>query len=404
MKVLQINCVYNSGSTGKITHDLHKGLTARGIQSVVCYGRGKTAGESGVIRICSDGYARMNHLFSRFWGIAYGGCHLSTRRLIRILEREKPDVVHLQCINGHFLNIYRLLSWLKASGIPTVLTLHAEFMYTANCAHGLECEKWKTGCGNCPRWKQATHSLFWDRTGTSWQKMHAIYRDWQNLTVVGCSDWILGRAAQSGEMKNRRLCRTHNGIDIQTVFYPRTGAEEKIRAGYGIPPEKKLILFVSPAFSEAKGFDLLLKLIDSTENLPFSYLLVGEDTCLQKSNAAVVGKVADQDFLAQLYSAADALVICSRCETYPTVCLEATCCGTPVAGFAVGGVKETIPPGMGGTVPFGDLEGMKRLLLEITQSRPDQNTVEAARAYHSKDRMIEEYIRLYDSLLQKHEK
>ena len=26
MKVLQVNCVYKKGSTGKITYDLHKGL------------------------------------------------------------------------------------------------------------------------------------------------------------------------------------------------------------------------------------------------------------------------------------------------------------------------------------------------------------------------------------------
>lgn len=40
MKILQINCVYNKGSTGKITYELHKGLIGEGIKSVA-YTRGK---------------------------------------------------------------------------------------------------------------------------------------------------------------------------------------------------------------------------------------------------------------------------------------------------------------------------------------------------------------------------
>ena len=35
MKVIQINCVYNTGSTGKITYDLHNELDKKGIQNLV---------------------------------------------------------------------------------------------------------------------------------------------------------------------------------------------------------------------------------------------------------------------------------------------------------------------------------------------------------------------------------
>ena len=39
MKILQINCVYDYGSTGKLTKCIHEGLMQRGIESVVLYGR-----------------------------------------------------------------------------------------------------------------------------------------------------------------------------------------------------------------------------------------------------------------------------------------------------------------------------------------------------------------------------
>ena len=113
MKVLQINSVYGKGSTGKITQDLHRALQDRGIDSVVCYGRGGKVREPGVYKTCGELYSKCNNLLSRFTGIMYGGCFFSTNRLIRIIQKEKPDVVHLQCINGYFVNIYRLVIWLK---------------------------------------------------------------------------------------------------------------------------------------------------------------------------------------------------------------------------------------------------------------------------------------------------
>ena len=106
MKVMQINCVYNSGSTGKIVHDLHNELIANGIESVVCYGRGKKVKEKNVYKTCGELYSKVNNLFSRITGIMYGGCFFSTNKLLRIIKKEKPDVVHLHCLNGYFVNIY----------------------------------------------------------------------------------------------------------------------------------------------------------------------------------------------------------------------------------------------------------------------------------------------------------
>ena len=40
MKILQVNNVYAEKSTGKITQDVHKGLLARGHESLVVFGRG----------------------------------------------------------------------------------------------------------------------------------------------------------------------------------------------------------------------------------------------------------------------------------------------------------------------------------------------------------------------------
>lgn len=113
MKVLQVNCVYGVGSTGKITAEIHSGLQKNGIDSIVCYGRGESTEQIGVYKTCGELYSKINHFYAKLRGQLYGGCFLSTDKLIAIIKREKPDVVHLQCINGYFVNIFKLLGWLK---------------------------------------------------------------------------------------------------------------------------------------------------------------------------------------------------------------------------------------------------------------------------------------------------
>lgn len=394
MKVLQINCVYREGSTGKITQDIHENLLLNGEESIVLCGR-RGNNQTGVYSIVSEQYAKMNNLCSRVTGIRYGGCILSTEKIKRMIGREKPDIVHLQCINGFFCNIFRLLTFLKKSEIPTVLTLHAEFMYTANCSHAGACDKWKKGCHHCQVNKTKLHSLFFDRTAMSWKRMHEIYKDWNNLHVVACSEWIQSRALQSGEMAKRDIRVIHNGIDNEAVFYPRTHAVKRIQTQYKLPIDKKYILYVSPGFSELKGFDLFEKLVRCCEKMPFHFLLVGGDYDEYYDNMTVIGRVNDCNLLADLYSGADALVVCSRYDTYPTVCLEAISCGTPVVAFDVGGVGETITEGMGGVVPLGNVEAMRDMLLDITHKKPAMEIVQKARYLHAKQRMLEEYEKLY---------
>lgn len=127
----------------------------------------------------------------------------STNRLISVIKKEKPDIVHLQCINGYFVNIYRLINWLKKNNIKTVVTLHAEFMYTANCGHAFECEKWKTGCGKCPRLKRETKSLFIDGTAYSWRKMKKAFDGFknENLVITSVSLWLMERQVQHRYLK-----------------------------------------------------------------------------------------------------------------------------------------------------------------------------------------------------------
>lgn len=400
MKVIQVNCVYEEGSTGKITADIHRYLEQAGIESKVLYGRGNALPEENVIRLCGNLYGKINNAASRVTGLMYGGCRFSTDRAIAIIERERPDIVHLQCINGYFLNIYRLITWLKERKIPTVLTLHAEFMYTANCGYALECNRWKQGCGKCPRLKKETKTLFFDRTNRSWCLMKNAFDGFNKLTVVSVSPWLQERAMQSPILADKKHCVIFNGLDTKNVFHPYDTVD--IKRQYELQ-NKKIIFHVTPRFSTAKGHMkggyYVLKLAERMRNLPVKFVIAGnyDPEINVPDNVLLLGHVSDQKILAKFYSMADITLLTSQKETFSMVTAESLCCGTPVVGFKAGAPEQITIEEFSTFVEFGDLDRLQAAAEQwINIEQPKEMTLIAASKY-DKTIMCREYERLYQN-------
>lgn len=398
MKILQVNCVYQTGSTGKIVYDLHTGLQTQGVESVVCYGRGETISEPGVYKTCGELYSKANNLLSRVTGIMYGGCWFSTNRLISIIQEEKPDVVHLQCINGYFVNIYRLIAWLKKNHIKTVLTLHAEFMYTANCGYALDCEKWKTGCGSCPRRRQETKSWFLDGTARSWKRMKKAFDGFEeDCIVTSVSPWLMERAKQSPILKNFRHVTVLNGLDT-AVFHPIDGSDLLKKHGL---ENKRVVLHVTAAFSldpqHIKGGYYVAELAKRMPDVAF-VVIGSRDTSLElPSNVYNIGRVENQRELAAWYSAADVTLLTSKKETFSMVTAESLCCGTPVVGFKAGAPEMIALPEWSAFVEYGDVDA----LYATTQAFLQKTFVvdDTAKCAYSRETMCNMYMKVYEELL-----
>lgn len=401
MKLLQINCVYLKGSTGKITQCIHETLAEQGVESLVCYGRGEEVDSPGVIKTCGEVYAKLNNLRSRITGLMYGGCGVSTARLIRIIEKEKPDVVHLQCINGYFVNIYRLVRWLNDNKIKTVLTLHAEFMYTANCGHAFECENWKSGCGNCPDRKKATKSLFFDRTADSFRKMRAAFTDFgERIAVVSVSPWLMERAKQSPILADLEHRVVLNGVDTE-VFACRD--RDALRRQYGLEGER-MVFHVTADFCDTpghgKGGSHVIELARRNPDVKF-YVAAGRQQIHSglPENLVLLGNIRDQQILAQYYAMADVTLVTSRRETFSMPCAESLCCGTPVVGFRAGAPEMIALPQYSEFVPYGDLEALNTALHARLDQPADRIAVSnmAAETY-SDQTMAENYLKIYRTL------
>lgn len=404
MKVLRVNVVYNRGSTGKTVADLHHMSQKSGYESIVCYGRQPQPEEHNVYKISSELEGKLNVLWNRITGIPYSGAYLATARLIKLILTEKPNVVHLHCINGHFVNIARLLHFLKDNNIPTVLTLHAEFMYTGGCGHAFECEKWKTGCGRCPRLWDATHAYFFDRTHTTWQRLADAFIGFNHLIITAVSPWLAERARQSPFLKDKRIIVVENGIDTDQVFRPASFSD--LRDKHQLANEK-IVLHVTANFSaeygHPKGGWFVIALAERLIDLKLKFLIVGaRDT--QRSlpaNMINVGRIEDQHALAAYYSLANLTVITSKRETFSKVCAESLACGTPVVGFKAGGPEIITLNEYSEFVDFGELDALEIAVRNwITKKQNIQHELrEKAREHYSREKMSDAYTKIYNMLI-----
>lgn len=412
MKVIQINCVYKKGSTGKIVYDLHREYLKRGIDSQVFYGRGEKITEPGVYKFCTETESYATHFASKITGYLYGGCFFSTRALEKRIEAEQPDVVHLQCINGYSVNIYHLLNWLKVHHVKTVATLHAEFMYTGGCGHSIDCNQWstRTGCGHskndggCPRRHEDIDSWFFDRTPDMWRKMRDAFTGFrkEDLIITSVSPWLMGRAKQSPFLKEYRHETVLNGLDTR-IFHCRPS--NTIREKLGLS-DSKVIVHVTSGFSadpnNIKHGDLLVRLAGELSNNIY-IVVVGNNNYEGDlpSNIICAGPVADQQQLAEYYSMADLTLLTSERETYSMVVAESLCSGTPVVGFRAGGPESIGLDDYCRWADFGDVDALRESVLNVLDTTWNREAIQTeAAARYDKSVMAEGYLNIYQQLVE----
>ncbi len=404
MKICQINCVYGIGSTGKIVRDLHIGLLEKGYESyVLCPINKEYPNDKNVFTTSNLLLNKLSAIYRRTTGNQYDGAFLQTNRLIKELKNLKPDIVHLQCINGNNINIYRLLKYLKKNKIKTVLTLHAEFMYTGGCGHAYDCEKWKKGCGKCSIRKEATQSVVFDRTARTWKKMRKSLNDFNDLIVVSVSPWLMNRAKQSPFLNNKKHYYIFNGLE--TVIFKNTLVND-IREKFA-PSGEKIIFHATPAFSDSpnhiKGGRYVIELAKRLNNDNVKILVAGNYnlSSLVPNNLILLGRIADQNLLAKYYSAADITLLTSKRETFSMVTSESLCCGTKVVGFKAGGPEAIALKEYSEFVEYDDIDSLENKIRQVLFQDVNYNKNDISQAAHSiysKEVMLNEYLNIYNSL------
>lgn len=394
MRVLLIDVNYKHSSTGKIVHDLYTGLHNDGHEAAVCYGRGPREVGRNIYKFGVDLETYFHAFMTRITGLIGYFSPISTFRLIRYIKGFEPDVVHIHELHAYFVNTKPIIKYLKKNNIRTIWTFHCEFMYTGKCGYANDCNKWKVECYCCPQLREYPKSFLFDFTRIMFRDKKRLFNDFDNLVIVTPSQWLADRVKQSF-LFEKEIQVIHNGIDTENTFYPRDCQHLKTRHNLA---DEKIILAVAPdLMSQRKGGRWVVRLAKQFKGENVKFILIGVKNLQEKfeSNIIVLGRTTNQVELSEYYSLADVFVICSERENYPTTCLEAVACGTPVVGFDVGGTKETTIGGYGRFCDYGDINSMVDLINIYFQHPVIAMSQNDVRVSYSKHEMYRQYLGIY---------
>lgn len=215
------------------------------------------------------------------------------------------------------------------------------------------------------------------------------------------------------------------GVDLK-LFKPIPMSEAK--RFLGLSAEKDFILFVG-RIDAIKGIDVLIKAFDYLmgKNLKWrkelGLIIVGGEIDINNREAnqewqrlknlvihlGLQEQIAfwgpqRQDLLPYFYSAAQALILPSRYESFGMVALEAMACGTTVIASDVGGLPFTIKDGENGfLIPEGDWVCLGEKIWEILENQDLKNKIRKKAFAKAKNfawpLITQKVLSIYDSLI-----
>lgn len=401
MRVFQINAV-PYGSTGKIMLGISTVLKENGVSSQMACGysyhpipelKGK------YIKIGNALDKKLHILYTKYFGYHGTRSKLVTRALIKRIKKFQPDVLQLHNLHSGFINLPILFDFIKKNEIKTVWTLHDCWAFTGHCPHYTlaKCDKWKTGCFDCP-----VHREYPSSDVDKSKETYALKKKWftsvEDMTIVTPSKWLKSQVEQSF-LKDYPVEVINNGINLST-FRPVSG---DFGRKYSLT-DKFVILGVAYEWGKRKGLDVFIELSKRLEG-DYRIVLVGVGEKEKKSlpeNIIAISKTQNAKELAEIYSSASVFVIPTREDNFPTVNIEALACGTPVITFDTGGSPEIIDDSCGAVVPVDDVDGLIKVVKWIKEDEPFSKEACVARASQFDERTkFSEYLRLYERLTKK---
>jgi len=404
--LLQINSVAGCGSTGGIVSGLARLAAGAGWNSLIAYGRGTGSDELQAVRVGTDCDVRRHGVVTRLFDRHGLGSRTATERFITRMEQVRPDLIHLHNLHGYYLNIRVLFEWLSTRDIPVVWTFHDCWPMTGHCSHfdHIGCEKWKTVCRQCPQTGRYPASILLDRSEKNFRLKRVLFTSVKRMTIVPVSRWLNGVVGQSflGDVPRKVI---YNGVDTG-LYKPAESSD--VRRKFGVDG-KFIILGAAGKWDDRKGLFDFIELAGRT-GPDVAIILAGLNRRQLKNlpaNVTGTGRLGSLEELAGLYSAADVYLNLSAEETFGLTTAEALACGTPVVVYNATASPELVSPETGIVVEKGDISG---LLNAVGIIRNNGKTAYSAACrqraldFFNRDRMLSEYLELYESVHTKQSK
>ena len=324
------------------------------------------------------------------------------------LPPQPPDLIHCHNLHGGYFDL-RVLPWLSHQ-VPVILNLRDAWLLSGHCAHSFDCERWKSGCGQCPD-LTIYPAIRRDATAFNWRRKSDIYAK-SRLYITTNSHWLMDKVQQS-MLHGVDYRVILNAIDL-TIFHP--GEQAAARASLGLPLDSKIVLFVSKHARSSRWRDYAAMEAAvqqvATQNKDTGLIFVclgenGEEYTLGQARVRFVAFERDPKRVAQYYQAADVYIHAAKAEAFGKTVTEALACGRPVVATSVGGIPEQVEDGVTGFLtPPGNATAMAErigqlLVDEELRKRIGIQAAESARHRFNLERQADEFLGWYNEILER---
>lgn len=392
MRILEINTV-NFGSTGHIMLRIADLARSEGHEAVCSfYARRNKPADADTIYIGNKISHNLHKKFSKYTGYNGRLSLISTWNFLRKVKKFNPDIIHIHNLHDRFINVPMLFKFIKKNNIKVIWTLHDCWSFTGQCVHFTiaGCDKWKTGCHDCPQIHVYPASNV-DRTKKMWELKKQWFTGVKDMTIVTPSVWLSNLVKES-YLKDYPVKVINNGIDLG-VFKP---TDSDFRTKNDLDG-KFIILGAASIWEKRKGIDVFIELAKRLDDR-FKIVLVGtndEDDKILPDNIISIHRTSNQKELAEIYSSADLFFNPTREENYPTVNMESIACGTPVMTFKTGGSPEIIDDKTG-VIVEDNIDAIEQKIISIYETRPfkAEDLAERAKGFSADDKFAQ-YLRLF---------
>lgn len=319
-----------------------------------------------------------------------------TKKMIKWIDGVKPDLIHIHNVHGYFMNVELVLEYAYSHNIPVIYTMHDCWTFTGRCAYfdNVNCDKWKTGCGNCKYKNGYPKSRLFDISKSQWLRKKRLFTD-HGITFVAPSQWLKNYTVDSFLNKEKVLV-INNGIDTSTFKPVKTSCSIE-----GVDPSKKIILSIANPFTIEKGLNDINELAKIIDKNKYQIVIVGEVAKKYKLEDGIISAppTKSKEEIAKYYNMANVFCFFSHQDNYPTVLLESLACGTPVVTFKIGGAPEIVEHNRTGyVVEVGDIQKAYEYIEQIDNI--DTKICSEIGKTHSIANFVKEYKELYDLILE----
>ncbi|HEY1096361.1 MAG TPA: glycosyltransferase [Alphaproteobacteria bacterium] len=353
MKILIVNYSDKMGGAARATWRLYQAMRRHNQDDIIRYAviEKTSAGDDNIITPSpthklnwlqeKELKFRQRHIFKNK---TYHSLNLFSSPMLKLINDEKPDIIHLHWIGNNTLSI-RDLSKLKAKTI--FWTLHDEWaLHGAEHYHDSDHpDAYVDGYKSLPK-PDKDRSI--NRFVWLLKKFYYIFLN-RKLHLLVPSKWMHSRVLKNRILKPKSMHVLPYALDILT-FKPRDKIQS--RRNHNLPLDKKIILFGADTADAvpAKGYheltEAIAKLKDYISTDEHVICIFGHTfnpvSQLHGFPVIYTGHIDDDQKLSEIYSAADIMVVPSLIDNAPQTVTESLACGTPVVAFRTCGLPDYI--------------------------------------------------------------